>query len=340
MSIEASTREFFEAVRANDLPRVNEILSRDNRLVNARCPGDARLLGVVWNRKNSHDPVAADDPRSSTALHHAAHNRLTDLAEVLLRYGADPNAIGYDNNRGECTPLILASAEGSLETMQRLLEHGADPNLVTRVGITAINTALDEKSPERGKLLVAHGANPGIHAAAKLGMIDRVAALIKTDPSLALNPDRKGESPLHAAVEWGQRDVARLLLQNGAKLTPAAAAGLGMLEDMKAFLSANPHLIQTDLLLTHAAISGQVAVIDFLIGQGADPNEFDRDKAQPLHNVAMSMARPACADSVAPLIHAGADPTRVHRLHTPLARARATNNKAVVKALLESGVIS
>ncbi len=333
-----SQADFFAAVRANDLAKVSQMLRQHPDLARARCAGDARLLGVVWNRNSSHDPVSPDDPRSSTALHYAAHNGYAALVKLLLTHGADPNSIGYDNNRNNVTPLILAAAEGDLETISHLLDHRADPNFKTNAGITALSTALDEKSLDKAQLLIACGAIPDIFDAIKLGQTDRVRELLRLDAAIARQPNRKGETPLDVAVEWGRRDVTESLLANGVKLTPKAAAGFGMLDELRAFLDDNPHLISNANLLTIAAINGAVASIDLLLSRGADPNEFDHDRAQPLHNVAMSMVRPACAKSVAPLIKAGTNATSVHRGHTPLQRARAVNNDPVIQALLDQGI--
>src|SRR5436305_1668235 len=99
--------DFFTAVRDNNVARVSALLAQNLKLAGARCPGDNRLLGAVWNERSSHDPVPANDPRSCTALHHAAYNGLREIAEILLHHGADPNAIGYDNNRGNFSKAVV-----------------------------------------------------------------------------------------------------------------------------------------------------------------------------------------------------------------------------------------
>jgi uncharacterized protein len=59
-------------------------------------------------------------------------NRRTDVTEVvrlLLEFGADANQRGIN----DYTPLHMAVAERNLAAIQALLEHGADPELRTRI---------------------------------------------------------------------------------------------------------------------------------------------------------------------------------------------------------------
>ena len=52
-----------------------------------------------------------------------------DVIRLLLSFGADPNQRGIN----DYTPLHMAVAERNLLAIQRLLDHGADPDLPTRI---------------------------------------------------------------------------------------------------------------------------------------------------------------------------------------------------------------
>ena len=52
-----------------------------------------------------------------------------DVIRLLLSFGADPNQRGIN----DYTPLHMAVAERNLLAIQRLLDHGADPDLRTRI---------------------------------------------------------------------------------------------------------------------------------------------------------------------------------------------------------------
>ena len=59
-----------------------------------------------------------------TALHWAAHHDDAEIAELLLRAGANVQAA----NRYGVTPLSLACTNGNGALVERLLKAGADPN--------------------------------------------------------------------------------------------------------------------------------------------------------------------------------------------------------------------
>jgi ankyrin repeat protein len=82
------------------------------------------------------------------------------------------------------------------------------------------------------------------------------------------------ENALVAAAHVGNREIAHYLLEQGAKLTPGAAAMLGRLPELEAMLSKDSTLADSVCvhgirMLFHGALSGQVAVMDLLVKHGA-----------------------------------------------------------------------
>ena len=55
-----------------------------------------------------------------------------------------------------------------------------------------------------------------IHVAAQKGKLGKVKALLTGNPDLISSKDRDGMTPLHWAAQEGHKDVAKLLLANGA----------------------------------------------------------------------------------------------------------------------------
>ena len=72
-------------------------------------------------------------------MHWACSNGSIDLVERLLQHGADVDAVDNDG----VTPLMRASFGGHLRVVQLLLTRGADTSLRDRDGITALSGALD-----------------------------------------------------------------------------------------------------------------------------------------------------------------------------------------------------
>ena len=87
-----------------------------------------------------------------------------------------------------------------------------------------------------------------IHDAAKAGDVEKVKALLKSNPDLVFSKDDKnGATPLHLAVDNGRKDVAELLLANKADVnakedgggTPLHGAAIEGSKDVAALLLAN-----------------------------------------------------------------------------------------------------
>lgn len=91
----------------------------------------------------------AADPYEMTALQHAALNGRTEIVRLLLEKMADVNAREVVNGYNA---LILASAHGYVEIVKLLLAAGADRNVVTDDGYTAISWA-----EERSRAGSSHG---------------------------------------------------------------------------------------------------------------------------------------------------------------------------------------
>ena len=101
--------------------------------------GDAALLDAArsanWNSVRSmvskgltRDSVNAADSDGTRPLHWAIRADELEVARLLLRAGADPNA----ETRLGVTPLNLAAQNGDAEMVQALLAGGANANQVDR----------------------------------------------------------------------------------------------------------------------------------------------------------------------------------------------------------------
>ncbi|XP_054887545.1 BRCA1-associated RING domain protein 1 isoform X2 [Poeciliopsis prolifica] len=99
-------------------------------------------------------------------------------------------AVMKRNHRGE-TPLHLAAIKGDVDSVQELLDQGADPNLKDNAGWTPLHEACNLGHLAAVKVLVARGA------------------LLNT-------PGYENDSPLHDAVRNGHAAIVKLLLQLGA----------------------------------------------------------------------------------------------------------------------------
>ncbi|KAH6616059.1 ankyrin repeat-containing domain protein [Chaetomium sp. MPI-SDFR-AT-0129] len=175
------------------------------------------------------DPKAADGD-GSTALHYAA--RRGDLAKVryFVERGADVNA-GLAA-MPPSTPLYEACHQGHDRVVSFLIDHGA--NLQGESGAAVLEHAILSRHPAIVKLLLARGADPNIVTklgveplswAAALGDIASIEALVDSGAYVGgITPSaiQKGKTPLQMAIRSGQLEAAKALYARGADLSPAA----------------------------------------------------------------------------------------------------------------------
>ena len=145
------------AILEDDRPRVRTLLKADPRL--ATCLIDAAQL---YELKIFHWIYLGD-----TALHLAAAGYRVELVRLLLAAGADPNSTTNHRHSG---PLHYAAdgyingpawnAKRQVETIQCLLEAGAEINAQDKNGASPLHRAVRTRCAAAVKCLLKAGGNP------------------------------------------------------------------------------------------------------------------------------------------------------------------------------------
>jgi ankyrin repeat protein len=155
---------------------------------------------------------------SQTALHYAAEEGKPEISELLVKAGADVNALqlqfslpcgsGEEETPAKNTPLHFAAARGNPATIKVLLDAGAKIDAVNVKGLTPLMSAIEpplytginEKSRLKNmELLLSSGANVNARDANGLTVLDHA------------------KSAQHAVVYQVKEDVIDLLRKHGAK---------------------------------------------------------------------------------------------------------------------------
>ncbi|MBV7336786.1 ankyrin repeat domain-containing protein [Chloroflexi bacterium TSY] len=165
-------------------------------LLSAALNGDIQTV----KRLVEHDPnlIHSRNPEGATPLSMAAGGHI-EIVKYLLDQGADITAVGQDG-----TALHIAAWYGQLDIAALLLDVGIDPNATSESGETALMAAGYKNFVELGRLLIERGAD--VNAQTTQGTTD----MFNTSPPVV------GESALHLAAAYGNREFVELLLARGA----------------------------------------------------------------------------------------------------------------------------
>ncbi|XP_026286489.1 poly [ADP-ribose] polymerase tankyrase [Frankliniella occidentalis] len=285
-----------EAARQADPARVKKYLTAE--LVNFKHPytGDTPLHAVV----------SSSSPKRKQVI------------DMLVRKGAHLN----EKNKGFLTPLHLAADNSHFDVMDALLRHGAKVNSLDALGQTALHRAAHEDNVQACRILLSYNVDPNI-----VSLQGYTASQVATENVNKILQTTKPTEPVTSCV-----DVESQMLE---------AAKAGDSEQVQRLLTACPQIVNCRDLdgrhstpLHFAAGYNRVAVVEFLLAQGADVHAKDKGGLVPLHN--------ACSyghyEVTELLVKHGAS-VNVADLwkFTPLHEAAAKGKYEIVRLLLKHG---
>ncbi len=193
-------------------------------------PATIRLLADSAGDVNRPSPV-----RGVTSLMTAASRRNIDLVKLLLRKGADVNAVSAGGNTqrvkngivalGAFTPLMRAVTYGPVELVKVLLEAGAKVNVTDVRGMTPLMLAVtsDRLDPAIVKMLLEHDADPAVKSVAGETALDWAQKFGRNDVIEALG-GRSAQAPRPIALPESKLSV-RAALERSVGLLERTSAG-------------------------------------------------------------------------------------------------------------------
>ncbi|MBD2863101.1 ankyrin repeat domain-containing protein [Paenibacillus oceani] len=248
----------------------------------AAAIGDTESIESFLNEDSA--LVQAPDSMGRRALSYAAKYGHSAAVQLLLDYGADPNAAEPDAPYGSA---LWHAVNGNYEDIvQRLLESGANPNAPVDASGNPLFIAAKRGHSSLVQLLYAHGAAMNLDAACCLGRLDLAGEILQANPSLVNSGGDYG--PLCMAAGEGRTDLVRLLIRRGADLNAPWYAN----NYMGYAMEKGPELVSLLLesgadpnhanwlgvtYLHKAAAAGNLELARQFVDAGADCNAMDEE---------------------------------------------------------------
>jgi ankyrin repeat protein len=216
--------------------------------------------------------VNAKDEEGWTALHCAASGGLRDVAELLLKKGANVRAraarrywlpndpLSVRRLFAGITPLHEAAANGGPELVELLIAHGAEVNAGTESGKTPLHYAASYRHAHGPEL--SRGRYPRYRDRWQQSAV--VELLIAKGAEVNAK-DTDGATPLRYALQSDQRAVAKILIAAGAETVAVKN--------------------EADQRMLHNAF-GDIEWLRLLLANGADTEEKDEEGNTVLHRAA------------------------------------------------------
>ena len=184
-------KELFEAVRAADLSRIEQLVKADPSLAifAASIQGHTQQIEeLIAGNRSLASGLSSD---GWTPLHLAAFFGKDDAARLLLNKGAQVDA--RSTNAMQNTPLHAAAAGKHAAVVKLLIERGASVNARQHGGWTAL------------------------HAAAQNGDVEMARALVDAGADVQSRAENN-QTPLDLALTKAQQAMVDYLESNGARL--------------------------------------------------------------------------------------------------------------------------
>jgi beta-lactamase regulating signal transducer with metallopeptidase domain/ankyrin repeat protein len=349
--------QMLEAVQKGDAATLQKLIDEgvDPKTIHGEMTGQTLLFSVrnpaiaaILIQHGVDVNVRANNGETAMQSIGMRNKQPADIIRVLLEYGADANA--RDNDGG--TPLRYAP---DAATVDLLVEHGADVKVRDKNGMGVLSNSSGNAG--RMKALIKHGApfdpktdGPTLMMnAAWMDHVDVIVYLL----GLGVDPNLKGTwnkeadmymTPLQASVTEGHLDVAKVLLDHGARVEPQIVDGKPGPDEMDGAL-VNRHEDIVKLFWDHGVRN--ISELTYAISQGAPVGEVQKlldngmrpdppeDKFITPLGLAAELGR---LDIVTLLVQRGAEINgHVASRESPLDQAASEGQDEVVDYLLHHG---
>ena len=296
----------------------------ETALMIACMKGNVYAINVLLNA-NANPDLA--NTIGNTSLHCAVRAlRCCETLHAIIKHSADVDATNKD---GE-TALMIACLEKNVDAINVLLDANANPNFADTIGYTCLHCAAKAlHNRETLQAIIDHGAD--VNATSKNGKTALMIACLKENEdaidillNAGANPrsaDTTGYTCLHYAMHVFPKETLKTLIDHGADVNATTKDGKTAL--LIACMKRNEHAINVFLnadanpstadatgdTCLHYAVSGSCSIetLRAIIHHGADVNAINKD-CQTVLMIACLMRN---VDTINVLLNASANPRSV-----------------------------
>ncbi len=211
-----------------------------------------------------------------TLLMIAAMDNNLDMAQLLLKYGANHN---LRDKHGQ-TALMHAAWSADELMIQLLLKHGADVHAKSNIGSTALMYASEKNHQKNAQILL----DAGIDINATLTSSFKPSINLKENPTY-----HKGDTALIFAAKVGSTEVVKVLLEakadkhkknsdgKTARDYAVAASHKEIVRLLDEYPKQKPKVnsVSSENHLVRAACQGRTEAVRVMLENGFDPNTKD-----------------------------------------------------------------
>lgn len=299
-SMEAPAEAQADVVEKIDLEMINEFDSGGmTPLMRYAYDGNYTMVKSLLEKGAKPDMV--DQHNSATALYWAIIKKHEDVACHLIDEGADLNK----PNKDKVTPVLKAVANNLTRTATLLIKLGANLNVPSPQGDTALDWSIHHGNYGLETLLRRKGAYSykELLSMVRYGQIEKAKEIIEAVPGFATQKTQVGETVLHHAL-FGRdpnkvNAMLKALVSAGADVNQKTSEGKTVLhlavdkknsENVKVLLELGANVNEVDengsSLLHHLASEineSSMEISKALLAKGAKVDVINKDKDAPIH---------------------------------------------------------